>query len=87
MFTTGQSPRRRPANVGLMSASLHPNEVHRRQHRTEKRNKLRAQLAAKPGTGRAAIEAKLQKTYAPGCEPQASRPRTHDAAPVPVTQV
>ena len=25
-----------------MSASLHPGDVHRRQHRTEKRNKLRA---------------------------------------------
>ena len=35
----------------------------------------------------AAIEAKLRKTYAPGCGPQQSRSRTHDAAPVPMTQV
>jgi len=53
-----------------MSASLHPTEVHRRRHRREKRNKLRAQLAAAPAVGRAAIEAKLQKTYALGSGPQ-----------------
>ena len=47
-----------------MSGSLHPTEIHRRRHRKEKRNKLRAQLAAAPAVGRAAIEAKLQKTYA-----------------------
>jgi hypothetical protein len=70
-----------------MSGSLHPNEIHRRQHRIQKRNKLRAQLAASPAIGRSAIEAKLQKTYAPDCGPQQSRSRTHDAAPVPMTQV
>ncbi len=47
-----------------MSASLHPNVVHQRQHRREKRAKLRARLAAAPVAGRAAIEAKLQRTYA-----------------------
>jgi hypothetical protein len=46
-----------------MSGSLHPNEIHQRQHRKEKRNKLRAKLAAAPAGERAAIEAKLQKTY------------------------
>ena len=56
-----------------MSASLHPNEIHRRRHRKEKRNKLRAQLAAAPVVGRAAIEAKLQKTYALGSGPQVSK--------------
>ena len=53
-----------------MSASLHPTEVHRRRHRTEKRAKLRAQLAAAPASGRAAIEAKLLKTYLVGSGPQ-----------------
>lgn len=77
----------RPATVPIMSGSLHPNEIHRRQHRREKRNKLRAQLAATSAIERAAIEAKLQKTYALGCGPQQSRSRTHDAAPVPATQV
>jgi Family of unknown function (DUF6800) len=56
-----------------MSASLHPNEIHRRRHRKEKRNKLRAKLAATPAVGRAAIEAKLQKTYALGSGPQVSK--------------
>jgi hypothetical protein len=67
-----------------MSGSLHPNEVHRRRHRTEKRNKLRARLAAARPGGHAALEAKLQKTYAPGSGPQSSKPRAHEAAPVPV---
>jgi hypothetical protein len=68
-----------------MSGSLHPTEIHRRRHRKEKRNKLRAQLAAAPAVGRAAIEAKLQKTYALGSGPQPSKLSAHDAAPVPVT--
>jgi hypothetical protein len=59
-------------------------EIHRRRHRAEKRNKLRARIAAAPAGGRAALEAKLQKTYAPGCEPQAAKVGAHDAAPVPV---
>jgi hypothetical protein len=70
-----------------MSGSLHPKEIHRRQHRREKRAKLRAQLAAAPAIGRAAIEAKLQKTYALGCGPPQAKSSAHDAAPVPVTQV
>ena len=56
-----------------MSASLHPVEIRRRRHRKEKRNKLRAQLAAAPAVGRAAIEAKLQKTYALGSGPPPSK--------------
>ena len=56
-----------------MSGSLHPTEIHRRRHRKEKRNKLRAQLAAAPAAGRAAIEAKLLKTYPLGLA--RSRPR------------
>ena len=47
-----------------MSGSLHFTEIHRRRHRKEKRNKLRAQLAAAPERDRAAIDAKLQRTYA-----------------------
>jgi hypothetical protein len=31
-----------------MSGSMHPTETHLRQHRREKRNKLRAKLAAAP---------------------------------------
>lgn len=53
-----------------MSASLHPTEIHRRQHRKEKRNKLRARLAAAPAGDRAAIEAKIQKTYSLFAETQ-----------------
>lgn len=56
-----------------MSASLHPGAIHRRQHRIEKRNKLRARLAAAPVGTRAALEAKLQRTYAPGSGPQQSK--------------
>jgi len=66
-----------------MSASLHPNEIHRRQHRKQKRDKLRAQLAAAPAIGRAAIEAKLQKTYALGSGPQPSKSSAEQAAAAP----
>jgi hypothetical protein len=45
---------------------------------------LRARLAAAPATERAALEAKLQKTYAPGSGPQPSTSSAPDAAPVPV---
>ena len=56
-----------------MSGSLHPTEIHRRRHRKEKRNKLRARLRVAPAAGRAAIEAKLLKTYVLGSEPQPSK--------------
>ena len=46
-----------------MSASHHPTDVHLRQHRVKKRNKLRARLAAAPAVARPALEAKLQRTY------------------------
>jgi Spy/CpxP family protein refolding chaperone len=62
-----------------MSGSLHPTVVHRRRHRTEKRKKLRAQLAAAPAVGRAAIEAKLKKTYALGSEPRPPKSAVDDA--------
>ena len=65
-----------------MSGSLHPVEIHRRRHRAEKRDKLRARIAAAPVGGRAALEAKLQKTYAPGCGPQLSKVSAPDAPPV-----
>jgi hypothetical protein len=48
-----------------MSASHRPTDIHRRQHRLAKRNKLRARIAAAPATGRAAFEARLQRTYSP----------------------
>ena len=65
-----------------MSGSLHPTEIHRRRHRKEKRNKLRAKLAAAPAGERAAIEAKLQRTYSlvHGTKPSSS---AHAAAAVP----
>ena len=47
-----------------MSGSLHSTDIHRRRHRKEKRDKLRAKLAAAPAGERAAIESKLQRTYA-----------------------
>ena len=55
----------------IMSGSLHPADIRRRRHRKEKRDKLRAKLAAAPAVGRAAIEAKLQRTYSlfPGTKP------------------
>jgi hypothetical protein len=46
-----------------MSASHRPTEIHLRQHRTKKRDKLRARIAAAPASGRAALEAKVQRTY------------------------
>jgi hypothetical protein len=46
-----------------MSASHRPTDIHLRQHRAKKRDKLRARIAAAPATGRAALEAKLQRTF------------------------
>jgi hypothetical protein len=46
-----------------MSQSHRPTDIHLRQHRTKKRNKLRARIAAAPVTGRAALEAKVLRTY------------------------
>lgn len=46
-----------------MSASHRRTDIHLRQHRTKKRNKLRARIAAAPATGQAALEARVQRTY------------------------
>ena len=46
-----------------MSASHHPTDIHLRQHRKKKRNKLKARIAAAPATGRAVLEAKVLRTY------------------------
>ena len=48
-----------------MSASHHPTDTHLRQHRAKKRDKLRARIAAAPTSGRAALEAKVLRTYSP----------------------
>jgi hypothetical protein len=48
-----------------MSASHQRTDIHLRQHRAKKRDKLRARIAAAPAAGRAALEAKLQRTYSP----------------------
>jgi hypothetical protein len=63
----------------IMSAGLHSTEINRRRHRKEKRDKLRAQLAAAPAAGRAAIEAKLLKTYPLGSGPQPSKSKAGGA--------
>jgi len=47
----------------IMSASHHPTDTHLRQHRVKKRKKLLARIAAAPATGRAALEARVQRTY------------------------
>lgn len=49
----------------IMSASHHPTDLHLRQHRAKKRAKLRARIAASPTSGRAALEAKVLRTYSP----------------------
>jgi hypothetical protein len=49
-----------------MSASHRPTDIHLRQHRLKKRNKLRARIAAAPAAaGRAALEAKVLRTHSP----------------------
>ena len=48
-----------------MSASHRPTDIHLRQHRVNKRDKLLARIAAAPATGRAALEIKVQRTYSP----------------------
>jgi len=48
-----------------MSASHHPTDIHLRQHRAKKRDKLRARIAAAPASGRAALELRVQRTYSP----------------------
>ena len=49
-----------------MSASHRRTDIHLRQHRTKKRDKLRARIAAAPAAaGRAGLEAKVQRTYSP----------------------
>jgi hypothetical protein len=48
-----------------MSASHHPTDVHLRQHRAKKRAKLKARIAAGPASGRAALEARVLRTYSP----------------------
>jgi hypothetical protein len=48
-----------------MSASHRRTDIHLRQHRLRKRNKLRARIAAAKGAGQAALEAKVKRTYSP----------------------
>lgn len=56
-----------------MSGSLRPTEIHRRRRREEKRRKLRSRLAAAPAGERAAIEARLQRTYSLGTGPKPTK--------------
>ena len=46
-----------------MSASHRRSDLHRRQHRTKKRDRLRARIAAAPADDRATLEAKVLRTY------------------------
>jgi hypothetical protein len=46
-----------------MSASHRPTDIHLRQHRIKKRNKLLARIAAAPASGRAVLEARVLRTY------------------------
>ena len=48
-----------------MSASHRRTDIHLRQHREKKRDKLRARIAAAPMSARAALEAKVERTYSP----------------------
>jgi hypothetical protein len=58
----------------IMSASHRRTDIHLRQHRANKRNKLRARIAAAPATGGAALEAKVQRTYSPFHSPMKEKP-------------
>lgn len=46
-----------------MSASHHPTDIHLRQHRAKKGDKLRGRIAAAPAHARAALEARVLRTY------------------------
>jgi hypothetical protein len=59
-----------------MSASHKPTDTHLRQHRKNKRSKLLARIAAAPASGRAALEARVQRTYSPSHMPAAKRAQT-----------
>jgi hypothetical protein len=57
-----------------MSASHHPTDIHLRQHRVKKRDKLLARIAAAPATARAALEVKVQRTYSAFHRPMKEKP-------------
>jgi hypothetical protein len=61
-----------------MSASHRPNDIHLRQKRKNKRDNLRARIAAAPAAKRAVLEAKVLRTY--------SRFHNPDAKPAPPTE-
>lgn len=63
-----------------MSASHHPTDIHRRQQRKKKRSKLRARIAAASAVERAALEAKIQRTYSSFHRPEVKRAQL-EAAP------
>ncbi len=48
-----------------MSASHTSTDLHLRRHRAKKRAKLLARIAATPAVGRAALEARVLRTYSP----------------------
>ena len=65
-----------------MSASHRATDIHLRQHRAKKRDKLRARIAAAPASGRAALEAKVQRTYSPSHSVKEELPPTGGGSPV-----
>ncbi len=66
-----------------MSATLRTGAIHRRRKRLEKRRKLRRLLEHASGAERAALEAKLVKTYLAACAPPPplASPESHAKAP------
>ena len=48
-----------------MSASHAGTDLHLRRHRMKKRSKLKARIAAAPVVERAALEARVLRTYSP----------------------
>ncbi len=48
-----------------MSASHRHSDIHLRQHRAKRRDKLLARIAAAPANGRAVFEARVLRTYSP----------------------
>jgi len=61
----GTSTRYAGGGACTVSASHHPTDIHLRQHGAKKRGKLRARIAAAPASGRATLEAKVERTYSP----------------------
>ena len=67
-----------------MSASHRRTDIHLRQHRSKKRAKLLGRIAAAPAAGRAALEARVQRTYSAFHVPITEKPITEKLPPAEV---